>query len=123
MTASRRRILVVDDDDDTCIMLGIFLEVEYEVKTAKTIAEALKLAQSNSFDGYIFDYHLSDGDGVALCQAIRAFDPYTPIIFCSGSEDDSPQQQLAQGEAQAFILKPVDLNQLAEVVNQVLAIE
>lgn len=123
MSVLQRRILVVDDDDDTCTMLNLFLASDYHVVTAETIAEGLRLAQSEHFDLYLFDYHLADGDGVVLCRQIREFDPDTPIIFCSGNADELSQQQILQSGAQACLLKPIDLDMLAETIANILAAE
>ena len=44
MQPQKRRILCVDDDEDTCSMLDSLLKQEnYEVRTAKSVSEALSV--------------------------------------------------------------------------------
>jgi DNA-binding response OmpR family regulator len=123
MTVFQYRILIVDDDDDTCTMLSLFLASEYQVITAKTVAEGLRFAQSERFDLYLLDYNFSDGDGITLCRQIRTFDLNAPIIFCSGEEEQLSKQVILQSGAQAYLLKPIDLDTLAETIANVLAAE
>ena len=54
MQPTKRRILCVDDDEDTCFMLTHLLEQEnYEVRTVKTVSEALELARNEGDDAQI----------------------------------------------------------------------
>jgi len=52
---------------------------------ASDFDEGLRLAQQQDFDLYILDNWMPDKSGVELCRAIRAFDPYTPILFYSAA--------------------------------------
>lgn len=114
----RKRILLVDNNEDTCTMFSIFLEGDYEVTSALTIAQGLELANCTRFDLYIIDIQLPDGNGLDLFQQIRAFDASTPVIFCSGFSDSLVQQQALEQGAQAFLVKPIDLDDLAEAVGR-----
>jgi DNA-binding response OmpR family regulator len=113
---TRRRILCVDDDEDICFMLTHLLEQEnYEVSTVKNVSEALKLAQNESFNLYIFDEWFPREAGLGLCRKVREFDPNTPIIFYSGAAFDSDKEEALFAGAQAFIAKP----QIAELIETV----
>src|SRR5262245_54712834 len=56
-------------------------EAEYTIILASDFYEGLRLAQQQDFDLYILDNWLPDKSGVELCRAIRAFEPYTQILF------------------------------------------
>lgn len=116
----RKRILLVDNDEDTCSMLSIFLEAEYEVLLALTSADGLELAKSDRVDLYLIDFYLSDGNGLEIYQQIRRFDTSTPVIFCSGCSSEAIQQQALQMGARAFLVKPLDLDVLAETIARVI---
>ena len=100
------RILFVDDHDDTRFMVKVWLtRFNYEVATAENMASGIHLAQSESFDLYVFDTRLPNGSGTELCEKIREFDRQTPIIFYSG---DTPER-LRSGStcgAQDYVMKP-----------------
>jgi CheY-like chemotaxis protein len=106
----RPRILFVEDHDDTRSMIRLLLGNRgYQVKTAESANEGLELAQNESFDLFLLDYQLGDGNGKELCQKIREFDADTPILFFSASHPKIQQEAVECG-AQGFVLKPdIDL--------------
>lgn len=76
----RKRILCVEDNPETCELIGAIL-TDYEVESVGTIEAARnRLAESN-FSLIVIDFHLPDGDGLALCEEIRRTDSQTPVIF------------------------------------------
>lgn len=113
----KKRILCVDDNEDTCSILTIFLSQSgYEVTTASSFADGLNLAQTEYFDLYILDLWFKDGSGLELCQQIRAFDLFTPIVICSADVYESVQEQAIKTGAQAFIPKPLEFDLLLEIM-------
>ena len=104
------RILFVEDHDDTRSMIRLLLGNRgYQVETAESANEGLALAQNESFDLFLLDYQLGDGNGKELCQKIREFDAATPILFFSASHPKIQQEAVECG-AQGFVLKPdIDL--------------
>jgi DNA-binding response OmpR family regulator len=123
MTISKNsRILCVDNDEDICSMLTVLLKSSgYIVITAKSISEALELAQSEHFELYILDGSLPDGHGIDLCRQIRVLDPKTPILFYSASTRNSDRQAALESGAQAFIAKPDALDELETTILRLLA--
>jgi CheY-like chemotaxis protein len=117
----KRRILCVDDDEETCFMLNKLLEQEnYEVATAKSVREALQIAQNGSFNLYVLDAWFPVEAGISLCRKIREFDPHTPIIFYSGAAFDSDKQEALYAGANAFVAKPY-VEELVETIHRLLA--
>lgn len=120
MLSPRRRILCADDNDDTCFMLSALLtQSNYETKSASTVAETLRLAQSEGFDLYMLDNIFPDGTGIELCRKLRAFDPSTPILFYSGAAFESDKQQAIAAGAQAYLTKP-SIDGLVETITNLL---
>lgn len=69
MNQVRKHILFVDDDPDTCEIIRLVLGgYRYEVTTAGTAADALRLAGGGDFDLYILDNRLPDESGIRLCH-------------------------------------------------------
>jgi DNA-binding response OmpR family regulator len=100
------RILFVDDNDDIRFMIKTWLaRFNYEVVTAESIAEGLRVAHAEPIDLYIFDTSLPDGRGAELCMKIREFDRTTPVIFYSG---ETPVQIRSEPKcgAQEYVMKP-----------------
>ena len=107
----RKYILLVEDRPDHCELLALNLE-EYRLVRARNFAEGLRFATEKYFDLYILDNWLPDGTGIDLCQLIRKFDPHTPILFCSALADEPSIQNGMSAGAQAYLLKPIDFEEL-----------
>ena len=100
------RILYVDDHKDTLLLVSLWLgRLGYEVVTAESPGEGLRLAQAQSFDLYLLDSRFAGGSGAELCENLRNFDDTTPIIFYSG-DHPARLKETAECGAQGFVLKP-----------------
>jgi len=106
MEGARKRILCAEDDNDTLALYTVMF-YDYEVLTSTTVAETLLRARKSAVDLYLLDAWLPDGSGVGLCQAIRRFDPNTPVMFVSGAVDQIDQDSAIRAGAQAYLIKPV----------------
>jgi CheY-like chemotaxis protein len=78
----------------------------YKVLTAATCAEGIKLAALHKPDCIVLDFHLTDGDAVSVCSAIRANENIknTPIIIFS-SDPEAEQAACTECQAAEFVLK------------------
>jgi DNA-binding response OmpR family regulator len=115
------RILCIDDHEDASEMMKLILSNEdYEVVTAVTVGEALKLATASEFDLYVLDRHLPDGSGVELCSKLTELTPGVPCIFYSGDAYAIHRSEAMAAGAQDYIAKP-DIDKLIERVNHLLS--
>ena len=113
------RILFVDDHEDTRFLVITWLgTLGYEVTATHSVSEGLKLASSESFDLYLLDSRLADGDGKDLCEKIREFDELTPIVFYAG---DIRERVMADSdcETQGFVMKP-EIDNLPQIIGNAL---
>ena len=121
-TRTRARILHVDDNQDTRLLMAAVLgDAQYGVMTAGTVAEAMQLAQEIQFDLFILDVRLTDGTGVELCQKLRGLQPDVPVLYYSAYADDEQQQQALAVCGDAYLRKPVGIDDLEEAVTGLLA--
>lgn len=117
MNEPRTRVVCVDDDWDTCEMVRAVLNSSgYDVLTATTVREGLSLIRRGGCDLILLDGRLPDGTGVEMCRAIRAFDPETPILFCSGADDRSDIERAMRAGAQGYLVKPYGLRKLEQSI-------
>ena len=122
MSSPKRHILCAESHDDTCSMIKLLLEHQgYEVQSAGTIDECLKLTAQESFDLYLIADRYPDGTGVELCQRLRSLRPLTPIMFFSAAAYEWNRQAGMSAGAQAYILKPTDIDVLAETVTRLIS--
>jgi len=75
-------ILVVDDDPGFRKLLETILTgAGYQVQTAGTVGEALRLAATRQFHLVLSDLKLPDGDGLAVLRWLSENAPETPVIM------------------------------------------
>jgi two-component system OmpR family response regulator len=121
MSQAKCRILCVDDHDDTSEMLQLlFTSPYYNVRTARTVKEALTLAKTLEFDLYVLDKRLPDGTGLELCQQLNVLTPGIPCIFYTGDAYEVHRLEALEAGADAFVAKP-DLEGLIKAVEDVLS--
>jgi two-component system, OmpR family, response regulator len=115
---ARLRVLCVDDDEDSRVMLTTLLKLALiEAKAVGTGAQALSSIQAESFDLYMLDSRLPDGDGFELCRRLRAMDPHAPILFFSGAAFEADRKKGIEAGANAYVIKP-DLDGLVRSIRE-----
>ena len=111
------RILVVDDDKDIRQLLEDRLRARgYEVETETDGIRALDAIHSRRFSGLILDIGLPSLDGMEVLKQIRQTDQHIPIIMVTASgAKESAVRAIGLG-AQAYLLKPFDVEELQQLV-------
>jgi signal transduction histidine kinase len=111
------RILVVDDDKDIRQLLEDRLRAAgYHVETETDGMRALDVLCSGRFSGLILDINLSSLDGMEVLKQIRQKDQHMPIMIISAcGAKESAVRAIGLG-AQAYLLKPFDVDELQRVM-------
>lgn len=110
-------VLVVEDDDATRKYFSKVLgHYGYRISVSGSVHEAIEEIRRRSrlgtrFDFAILDLMLPDGSGLDVLEEIRNAAPECGAIIVSGSIDEMVMAK-AQGSASAFLVKPVDFNEL-----------
>ena len=82
------RLLVVEDEPTILELLsGSLRFAGFDVLTAASGREALRLAGAWRPDLILLDVMLPDGDGFAVVRALRAGGPRLPVIFLTARGD------------------------------------
>jgi excisionase family DNA binding protein len=113
LVADKFSILIVDDDQEIIDLLKAYLERQapYEITTAADGITALIEVGRVKPDVLILDIMIPGVDGVEVCRRIKADSSNkTAIIAISGTTEH--QSQVLEAGADAFMLKPVDMDQL-----------
>ncbi|MBN1957106.1 MAG: PAS domain S-box protein [Desulfuromonadales bacterium] len=117
------KILFVDDEQ-LLADLGQYMlsELGYQVSTMTESSEALKLFQANPdrFDLVITDQTMPDMTGEELIHKLRQIRPNLPVILCTGFSNKVDAGIAEKLEINAFLMKPLELSQLAQTVRAVL---
>jgi DNA-binding response OmpR family regulator len=123
MTPTERRIahkvLLVDDDDAVRTMMSLTLEHKgFQVASAASVTEALKLITTQSFDVLITDLHMPNpSDGFAVITAMRHIQPKALTLLVSGYPDVKSAMDAILLEADEIIVKPFETKTLADLVH------
>lgn len=114
------KILLVEDDKGIVSNLTEFLTAEgYEVKSASGQAGALKLLENETFHLVLLDISLSDGNGFAVCLAIKS--TYgIPVIFLTASGDEYSAVTGFELGADDYIQKPFRSRELVMRIKNIL---
>lgn len=115
----RRKVLVIDDEPDLVEMIRMALERMFEVTTAFNGKEGVAKARKERPDVIVLDVMMPEKDGFTACRELKE-DPSTasiPIIILTGVAEHFGRSKYhrmggLEIEAEDFIPKPVDPNEL-----------
>ena len=113
-------ILVVEDDASIIENLTAFLTNEgFVVKSTNGQKGALELIQQERFDLVLLDISLADGNGFAVCSAIKA-EYHIPVIFLTASGDEYSTVTGFNLGADDYIAKPFRPRELVSRIKNIL---
>ena len=113
-------IFVLEDDEAIGIGLSYSLENEgYTVTVEKTVASAKSAIAKGSFDLYILDLTLPDGNGYEICKLIKSMGDY-PVIFLTAYDDEINVVIGFDLGADDYISKPFRVRELMARIKSVL---
>ncbi len=103
----RAKILLVEDDPTIIDTLTELLRgAGYTVDTADTQREAIAIATHQTYQLLLLDVTLKQGNGFAVCAAVKEATPEVPVIFLTASDDEfNTVTGLTMG-ADDYIAKP-----------------
>ena len=114
------KILLVEDDKSIVTNLTEYLSKEgYEVRSASGQKSALQLAESERFDLVLLDIALLDGNGFAVCKAIKS-EYHIPVIFLTASGDEYSTVTGFELGADDYIAKPFRPRELIMRIKNIL---
>ena len=117
-----RRILVVEDHREIRDIVRIFLgQHGFDVTVVATISVCLEVVITESFDLFLLDRMLPDGDGLDLCRRLRQWYPQVPVVFLTALGSPQDEAVAREAGAAAYVRKPAELPRLAQLLEQVLA--
>jgi putative two-component system response regulator len=118
------RILMVDDEIDYLMLLKLKLVNEgFDVVAADNAGEALAAMEKTPPDLVVADVMMPGMDGITMFRRMReANAPWgeIPLIFLSGRDESQTKVDALQLGAEDFLVKPVDLKELAARIRNVI---
>lgn len=116
-SSTRRRVLFVEDEPSLRRAYERAFSDRYESVYAATGADALRQLEQFTPDVIVLDLRLPDTDGVDVLREIRAGGSSVPVLITTAYASMRPLLDvLGLGHA-GFLLKPYDLDTLAERID------
>ena len=118
------KILVVDDDETIRkTMKAIFEDEGYAVDVASTGKEAIDKTEKTTYNLALLDIRLPDMEGVELLKLMKDTVPRTRKIMVTGYPSVQNAIAAVNKQADAYLVKPVDIEKLLETVRTQLKLQ
>src|SRR3990170_528980 len=117
------QILMVDDEVDYLTLLKLKLVNEgFGVIVTDNGADALALMEKDRPDLVIADVLMPEMDGIAMYRRMREIPGVgdTPLLFLSGKDDTNLKVEALHLGAEDYLVKPVDLKELAARIRNII---
>ena len=115
----RPRILVVDDDQAIRATVQAILEDEgYTVDVATTGKEAVTKTEEEIYNVALLDIRLPDMEGVELLRLMKDQIPKIRKIMITGYPSIQNAVEAVNKNADAYLIKPVDVEVLLKTVKE-----
>lgn len=116
---TRARILAIDDEKNIRHLMRNELSLEgFDVTTAKSGEEGLRLLKDKHFDLVLLDIRLPKMDGIEVLRSLKQKSPHTEVIMITGYGDIQTAVESMKLGARDYITKPFKLSELVALVNE-----
>ncbi|TWT37791.1 Hydrogenase transcriptional regulatory protein hupR1 [Posidoniimonas corsicana] len=113
------RVLFVDDEGIVLKSLNRALSTTYDITTAYSAEEALRLLSEQKFAVVVTDMRMPGGDGMWLIRQAGEMSPNTSFIVLTGNCDDATRDTaMASGKVFSFLNKPCPIDLLEEQIDK-----
>ena len=113
-------VLVVEDDTMTSsVILEFMIFDEIPVDVALSFHDALQKFKEKHYRVVVLDNKLGDGEGIALCELLKAINPSVTMFLFAGDSESVKKKALALG-VKEVLQKPYDLAKLTNLVKAAL---
>ena len=117
------RVLLADDDEAVRAMLQVALERDgFEVVAVEGVKDALTRIAKEEFDVLLTDLHMPHaGDGFTVVGAMRHTHPHAVTLVLSGYPFLDEALSAIRLQADAILVKPIEIASLRELIREKLA--
>jgi len=117
-----KKLLAVEDSKTMRKVLGItFAADEFEAVLAESPQQALSQLDQLRPDMVLLDVTLGETNGYDLCRQVKSRAPGTPVMILSSRQQPYDPVRGAEVQADDFIDKPFDTQQLRDKVKKLVA--
>lgn len=110
-------VLVIDDEERVCQAFELWIDDEYQVKTATSGSAGLE-QMDDRVDVVLLDRHMPGMSGDEVVEHIRAEEYNCRVAMVTAVD---PDFDIIDLPFDAYVTKPVDASTLGEVIDQLLS--
>ncbi|MFA4858836.1 MAG: sigma-54 dependent transcriptional regulator [Candidatus Margulisiibacteriota bacterium] len=110
-------ILAIDDEADLLKTYQLILNKKFNVLTANSGPLGLETIKSKNPEVVLLDIRMPDWNGIKTLQEIKNFDETLDVIMVTASQELRTAIDSMKKGAYDFIVKPFDVNELVQVIN------
>lgn len=119
MGEKKGRVLCVDDEPHVLRALQWLLQKDFDIQTAGSAQEALRLVARQDFDVVVSDQRMPGVTGVEFLREVRKIAPRAMRILLTGYSDlDAMVRSVNESEVFRFITKPWDIRELPKLITE-----
>jgi DNA-binding response OmpR family regulator len=110
---ARKTILIIEDEPH--IVLGLTDALEFEgfaVVSANKGKDGVQLARQEKPDAVLLDLMLPDANGFKVCEELRRFDRFVPIIMLTARSQEVDKIRGLDAGADDYVTKPFSVGEL-----------
>jgi DNA-binding response OmpR family regulator len=109
----KKTILVIDDEPHITLGLKDALEFEgFRVVTASNGKDGAQLARQEHPHAILLDLMLPDVNGYQVCEDVRHFDAFVPIIMLTAKSQEADKIRGLDAGADDYVTKPFSVGEL-----------
>jgi two-component system response regulator PilR (NtrC family) len=119
-----KQVLIIDDEPDIRELLELTLgRMNLETRSAANLSEGRHLLNEFNFDLCLTDMRLPDGNGMDMVRHIQENYPQLPVAVITAYGNIETAVQALKAGAFDFVSKPVDINDLRNIVRSALKVK
>jgi len=113
------KVLLVDDEKDFVETLDERLQIrDFNVTTAFSGDEAIKLVEENDFDVIVLDVQMPGKSGIETLKEIKNMGNISQVIMLTGHATVKTAIEGMKNGAYDYLMKPTDTDELTEMINK-----
>src|SRR5258708_26184060 len=110
---AKKTILIIEDEPHIVLGLKDALELEgFPVASAGKGREGVTLARHEKPDAVLLDLMLPDVNGYKVCEELRRWSPFVPIIMLTARSQELDKIRGLDAGADDYVTKPFSIGEL-----------
>lgn len=118
--ANRPMVLVIEEEPSVRMLMRHALRDVVRTDAAGTVADALRMAETLPYDGFLVDLWLPDGEGTDVANELRERTPYWGVPMVAATAYGLPEDEGHDLDAgfDAYIAKPFEAEALRTLMRR-----